>query len=69
MEYLEDYDFNLQYPPGKANVVVDALYCKPHGLLAILVLEDWKRAVTIEDYNLHYYENDDVALFLMSLLH
>ena len=25
MEHLEDYDFELQYHPGKANVVSDAL--------------------------------------------
>jgi len=25
MEYLKDYDFELLYHPGKANVVVDAL--------------------------------------------
>ena len=25
MEYLEDYDINLHYHPGKANVVADAL--------------------------------------------
>ena len=28
MEYLEDYDFTLQYHPGKANVVADALSWK-----------------------------------------
>ena len=25
MEFLKDYDFSLQYHPGKANVVADAL--------------------------------------------
>ena len=25
MEYLEDYNFDLQYHPGKANVIADAL--------------------------------------------
>jgi len=25
MEFLKDYDFELHYHPGKANVVVDAL--------------------------------------------
>ena len=42
--------------------MADALSHKPHGLLANLVLEDWKRAVTIEDYNLQYYQNDDATL-------
>ena len=34
MEYLEDYDFTLNYHPGKANVVVDALIRKSRGVLA-----------------------------------
>ena len=34
MEYLEDYDFTLQYHPGKANVVADALSGKSWGVLA-----------------------------------
>ena len=31
MEYLEDYDFTLEYHPSKANVVADALSRKSHG--------------------------------------
>ena len=34
MEYLEDYDFTLQYHPGKENVVADALSRKSQGVLA-----------------------------------
>ena len=33
IEFLEDYDFTLQYHPGKANVVADALSKKTHGLV------------------------------------
>ena len=62
VEYLEDYDFTLQYHPGKANVVADALSRKPRGVLASLALEDWRRSVTVADYNLQYYESDNVAL-------
>ena len=62
MEYLEDYNFTLQYHPREVNIVPDALSRKPYGILINLVLEDWKNVVTIEDYNLQYYKNDDVAL-------
>ena len=34
MEYLEDYNFTLHYPPSKANVVVDALNRKSWEVLA-----------------------------------
>ena len=40
MEYLEDYDFTLQYHLRKENVMVDAFSHKPRGILASLVLED-----------------------------
>ena len=33
MEYLEDYDFTLQYHPAKANVVANALSRKSRGVL------------------------------------
>ena len=41
MEYLEDYDFNLHYHPGKANVVVDALSRKSWGVLASVASREW----------------------------
>ena len=52
VEYLEDYDFSLQYHPGKANAMADALSRKSHGVLASLALEGWKKASTVESYNL-----------------
>ncbi|PON86514.1 hypothetical protein TorRG33x02_177080, partial [Trema orientale] len=61
VEYMEDYDFELQYHPGKANVVADALSRKTHNMLASLILEDWKNSVTIGDYNLEYRESGKTA--------
>ncbi|PON37929.1 hypothetical protein PanWU01x14_316460 [Parasponia andersonii] len=60
-EYMEDYDFDLQYHPSKANVVADALSRKTRGALAALVFEDWKNSVAIDNYNLQYFENEGVA--------
>ena len=57
VEYMVDYDFTLQYHPGKANVVADALSRKIHGLMVCLALDSWKNSVAIGDYNLEYYEN------------
>ena len=44
------------------NVAVDALSRKPHGILASLALEGWKKASTVKDYNQQYYEDENVAL-------
>ena len=41
MEYLEDYDFTLQYHPGKANVVANALSQKSRGVLASVASQEW----------------------------
>ena len=54
---MVDYDFTLQYHPGKANVVADNLSRKSHGLMACLALDSWKNSVVIGDYNLEYYED------------
>ena len=42
--------------------MVDALL-QAYGILASLVLEDWKRAITFEDYDLRYYENDVTLVY------
>ena len=41
VEYLEDYDFNLHYHPGKPNVVADALSRKSWGVLASVASREW----------------------------
>ena len=42
METLEDFDFSLQYHPGKANVVVDAMSRKSRSILSGLMAYEWK---------------------------
>ena len=39
LEFLKDYDFELSYHPGKANVVVDALSKKFMHLFVLMVRE------------------------------
>ena len=39
LEFLKDYDFELSYHPGKANVVADALSRKSLHLSALMVKE------------------------------
>jgi len=39
LEFLKDYDFQLSYHPGKANVVADALIRKSLHMFALMVKE------------------------------
>src|SRR4029450_10751002 len=66
MEYMEDYDFDLQYHPGKANAVADALSRKSHGSLANLAIREWKMMEDISEMGLHFSEDDrPVVLFTL----
>jgi len=37
LEFSKDYDINLKYHPGKANVVADTLSCQPYPALNYVV--------------------------------
>ena len=54
MEYLEDYDFTLDYHPCKENVVADVLNRKSRGVLASVASWEWQMLETIGQFGLHY---------------
>ena len=61
MEYLEDYDFDLQYHPGKANVVADALSRKTYGSLACLAIREWMMMGQLSECNVNLCGSEDSA--------
>ena len=56
MEFLEDYDFTLQYHPSKANVVADALNRKSRGALVSIASREWRMLETVGRFGLQYRE-------------
>ena len=66
IEYLEDYDFTLNYHPGKVNVVVDALIRKSRGELNVSIGE-WKLKDSLGDFDL-WIEEDGPRPCLFNLV-
>ena len=57
VEYLEDYDFTLNYHPRKVNVVADALSRKSRGELNVSISE-WKLKDALRDFDLWIGEGE-----------
>ena len=51
MELLKDYDFSLQYHPGKANVIANTLSQSPHTVIASLMIREWKALETTTEFD------------------
>ena len=67
MELLEDYDFDMQYHPGKANVVADALSRKSHAELAAIMCREWQMLGDLSGLEVEYEESESGPfLFTMS---
>ena len=62
MEYQEDYDFTLQYHPGKAYVVANALIGKSRGVLANVASQEWQMLETVGQLRLQYNDQAQGAL-------
>lgn len=51
VEYMKDYEFELQYDPEKTNEIADALGRK-NGMVTPVIVDDWNLSTTIEGYDL-----------------
>ena len=65
MENLEDYDFTLQYHPGKANVVADALSRKSRGILDSVASRKWLMLEIMGQFGLQYTEQTQGVLGIL----
>ena len=63
METLEDFDFSLQYHPGKANVVADALSRKSRSILSGLMAYEWKMYDYINEFHPCFDGDEPKACF------
>ena len=67
MEYMEDYDFELYYHHGKANVMTDALNKKSLSTLTSISIHEWKMLQDFGEYDLLLNETDEfTTLFTLS---
>ena len=62
IELLKDYDVNIQYHPGKANKIADALSRKNFGNLAVLMTQQKPLQHEIEKFELEFYCEDTVGM-------
>ena len=61
MEYLEDYEFELQYHHRKANAVAYAFSHKSYGSLACLAIREWKMMGQLCECNVDLCESKGQA--------
>ena len=67
MKFMEDYDFELYYHPGKANVVANALSRKSMSSLASVAIREWDMLDVMGKFDLHLGEfRESATLFTMN---
>ena len=62
MEYMEDYNFDLQYHPRKANVVADTLSRKSLSTLMSISIHEWRMLQDLGEYDLLLNETSEFAI-------
>ena len=68
LEYLKDFDFSIQYHPGKGNVVADALSRKPMAMLSNIMIHEWHMLAEFAELSLNVEEKGEkILMFNMSL--
>ena len=65
---MEDYDFDLQYHPGKANVVADALSRKTVSSLASLAIREWEMLSDIGQFDLQLGATEGQAILFAAIV-
>ncbi|XP_028063463.1 uncharacterized protein LOC114266737 [Camellia sinensis] len=62
MEFMEDYDFELHYHPGKANVVADTLSKKSVGSVASIAIWKLEMLGVVGEFDLHLSKSVESAV-------
>ena len=60
---MEDYDFELHYHPGKANVVADALSQKSVSSLQSVAIWEWVMLGAVGKFEIQLGESKEGATF------